>query len=90
MNNRLDFINEFINKDLAIREMKDCRYQFIELDKALQIEAKVAIDYNIPGMARSIANARTRLEEALQHAIKALCLKHEKIVGRRLGNSEIK
>lgn len=78
MNNRLDFISEFRDKDLAILEMSGCRFKFMELDKALQIEAKIAIDYNIPAMARSIANARTRLEEALQHAIKALCLKHEK------------
>lgn len=75
MNNRLDFINKFIDDDSAIKEMTKCRKEFMDIDdnlSQLAIEAK-----DKPAMARSIANARTRLEESLQHSIKALCLKHE-------------
>jgi hypothetical protein len=79
MNNRLDFISKFKDEDIAILEMTGCRAKFIELDEALRIEAQLAQDNNLPAMARSIANARTRLEEACQHAIKALCIKHEDV-----------
>ena len=77
MDNRLDFIKSFKDEDLAISEMTGCRAKFRDLDEALRLEAKAASDYNNQAMARSVANARTRLEEACQHAIKALCLKHE-------------
>jgi len=77
MNNRLDYINNFKDKDKATREMAECRLKFIHIDDLLRVEDKVATDNNNPAMARSIANSRTRLEEACQHAIKALCLKHE-------------
>lgn len=80
MNNRLDFISKFKDENLAILEMSGCRREFIELDRKLQIEAKIAVDYNNPAMGRSVANARTHLEEALQHSIKALCLKNEDIL----------
>jgi len=80
MDNRLDFISKFNDEDLTILEMNACRHKFIELDNALREEAILAASSSNAAMARSIANARTRLEEALQHAIKALCLKHELIL----------
>ena len=74
MDNRLDYISNFINKDLAILEMGGCRRQFIELDELLKFEA---LNATSPEMLRSIENSRKHLEESCMHAIKALCLKHE-------------
>ena len=76
MNIRLDFISEFENPILVCEEMRMIRCQFMLIDEALRSEFQHANDN--PAMARSLANARTHVEEACQHAIKALCLKHEK------------
>ncbi len=75
MDNRLDFISEFKNHDEAISQMTICRRQFMLLDD--QLKGLMDHGSDNPAMLRSISNSRTRLEEALQHAIKALCLMHE-------------
>lgn len=77
MNNRLDFISEFQNKELAINEMTLARNHFIDIDDRLRqmVDPKLQRDAQI---GRQVALARTHIEEALEHTIKALCLIHEK------------
>ena len=78
LNNRLDYIAAFEDADLAILEMNGCRSLFIELDEKLRQEVEKAVTGSDHARARVLSNARTRLEEACHHAIKALALKHEK------------
>ena len=75
MNNRLDYISKFVDDKKATDEMTKLRIDFMNIDSILRDQGEFSKDN--PAMARSLANARTRLEESLQHSIKALCLKHE-------------
>lgn len=77
MNIRLDFIDKFVDEDMAIMEMSGVRHEFMKLDEKIKSEYAHAADK--PAMQRSLANARSRIEDALHHMIKALCLKHEKL-----------
>lgn len=78
MNNRLDYINNF--EDGAIEKMTEMRAKFIALDEELRMMLYIGVNTITPNEAlkRSIALARTNLEQALQYSIKSLCLKHEK------------
>jgi len=73
VDNRLDFITSF--EDGAIELMTEIRRKFIELDNELRKIMDVPCQ---PSGQRSFSNARTRLEESLQHSIKGICLKYEK------------
>lgn len=75
MNNRLDFISEFEDKEAAMREMIQCRKDYIAIDDILRSYLNKPVS---PALARCVALARTNLEQALQYSIKALCLLHEK------------
>lgn len=75
MSTRLDYINEFKNKDAAIQDMSDLRKKFIELDDVLRDAFN---DEKNPQVLRAISLARTKLEQSCMYAIKSLCLVHEK------------
>lgn len=79
MNIRLDFIAKFKDEDEAVNQMKETRNQFIELD--LKLKSLVYLNPNTitpnEALLRSVSLARTNLEQALQYAIKSLCLLHE-------------
>lgn len=79
MDNRLDFINKFIDEKEAAEQMTIIRNLFMTLDRAI-----VAIHEHTRGASnyshafvRSVAHSRSSLEVSLQYTIKALCLKHE-------------
>ena len=78
MDNRLDFVSKFKDHDAAINEMTRSRKCFIALDEALRELAQedIVVGTN-PQIQRQISIARTHIEDACQHTIKALCLKHE-------------
>ena len=75
MNNRLDFISKFKDSGIAIAQMSGMRQMFIEIDNIL-IDIHESLDEGCAGR-RSVDNSRLHLEEACQHAIKALSLLHE-------------
>lgn len=76
MNNRLDYITSFKNKQIADDEMNQLRSDFIKIDDKLRLIASVNESHDA-ALVRSVSLARTHLEQAQMHAIKALCLKHE-------------
>ena len=71
IDNRLDYIADF--KDGAVEKMIEYRKLFIALDAEL-----VKLGDNCQIGHRNLVIARTHIEEALQHTIKALCLQGEK------------
>lgn len=78
MNIRLDRITAL--EDGAQEALEEARAAFMNLDDALCDLTKdaVALKDHAPFL-RSIANARSRLEESSMHTQKAICLKYEKI-----------
>ena len=66
---RLDFITNI--KPEYVETMKNIRLAIITLDKEMQ---SIPGESNDSAGLRSLALARTNLEQACQHAIKALCI----------------
>lgn len=71
---RLDFISNFKNNELAIKEMSELREKYIALDKIL---TDIFECEKNPALLRTLAIARTSLETSLMYAIKTCCLAYE-------------
>jgi hypothetical protein len=74
MDNRLDYINNFKDLDVAAADMSEMRKSFMAIDAALVEIMEVCED--VAGQ-RALAIARTHVETAQMYAIKGLCLFHE-------------